>query len=121
MTAPIGIDDDFEWINEQIEALKQLGEKEELDEGESYDFSIRWGTALAGRLRRLVHYSGQGILSEADEHRFKSLCDELRGLSELIDRFELAHPVFTDTPPAQAKRHAGPRRAKSRHGLLHRG
>lgn len=117
MTAPIGIDDDFEWINEQIHALKQLGKKEELDEGESYDFNIRWGTALAGRLRRLVHYSAQGILNEADERRFQSLCDELRGLSELIDRFDLTHPVFTDPQPAKAKRHRGPRRSSSRRGL----
>jgi hypothetical protein len=119
---PIGVDDDFELINEQILALRQLGEKEELEEGESYDFSIRWGAALAGRLRRLVHYSSQGILGEADERRFQSLCDELRGLSDLIDRFDLAHPVFTDSPPAKAKRHAGARRSSSRRGLRwHRG
>lgn len=112
-TTPIGIDDDFELINEQIEALRELGRKEKLDEGESYDFSIRWGAALAGRLRRLVHYSAQGILSEADARRFESLCEELRGLSELIDRFDLAHPVFTDPSPAKAKRHTGPSRRKS--------
>lgn len=118
---PIGIDDDFEWINEQIQALKELGQKDELEEGESYDFSIRWGTALAGRLRRLVHYSSLGRLDEADERRYQALCDELRGLSHLIERFELAQPVFTDSPPASAKRHRGPRRAKSRRGLLRRG
>lgn len=122
MTTPIGIDDDFELLNEQIQTLKQLGDKDELEEGESYDFSIRWGAALAGRLRRLVHYSAQGILSEADERRFQSLCDELRGLSELIDRFDLTHPVFTDPPPAKAKRHRGARRSSSRRGLrLHSG
>jgi hypothetical protein len=121
-TPPIGIDDDFELINEQIETLKQLAAREKLDEGESYDFSIRWGAALAGRLRRLVHYSSQGILSESDERRFQSLCDELRGLSELIDRFGLAHPVFTDTAPAKAKRHGATRRSSSRRGLhLRRG
>jgi hypothetical protein len=117
---PIGVDDDFELINEQIQALRQLGEKEELDEGESYDFSIRWGTALAGRLRRLVHYSAQRVLSESDERRFQSVCDELRGLSELIDRFDLTHPVFTDTPPAKAKRHGATRRSNSRRGLRFR-
>ncbi|BBY08183.1 hypothetical protein [Mycobacterium noviomagense] len=111
---PIGVDDDFELLNEQIQALKQLGAKKELAEGESYDFSIRWGAALAGRLRRLVHYSAQGILSEADERRFQALCDELRGLSDLINRFDLAHPVFTDSPPAKAKRHAGAQRSSSR-------
>lgn len=116
MTVPVGVDDDFEWINEQVQALKQLGEKEELAEGESYDFSIRWGTALAGRLRRLVHYSAQRMLTEADERRFQALCDELRGLSGLIDRFELAHPVFTDSSPAKAKRHRGARPSNSRRG-----
>lgn len=119
---PIGVDDDFELLNEQIGALKELGQKDELEEGEAYDFSIRWGAALAGRLRRLVHYSAQGVLSDADERRFQSLCDELRALTELIDRFDLAHPVFTDGPPAKAKRHRGARRSSSRRGLrLRRG
>lgn len=116
MTVPVGVDDDFEWINEQVQALKRLGEKEGLDEGERYDFSIRWGTALSGRLRRLVHYSAQGMLTEADERRFQALCDELRRLSELIDRFELAQPMFTDPPPAKAKRHRGVRLSNSRRG-----
>lgn len=118
---PIGIDDDVELLTEQIAALKQLGAKDEVDEGESYDLSIRWGTALAGRLRRLVHYSSQGRLDADDERRFQSLCDELRGLTELIDRFGLAHPVFTDTPPAKAKRHRGARHTNSRRGLLRGG
>lgn len=114
---PIGIDDDVELLTEQIAALKRLGAKDEVGEGESYDLSIRWGTALAGRLRRLVHYSGQGRLDADHERRFQSLCDELRGLTDLIDRFGLAHPVFTDPAPAKAKRHRGARRANSRRGL----
>ena len=118
--APINIDDDVELLTEQIQALKELGQKKELAEGEAYDFSIRWGTALAGRLRRLVHYSSQGLLEEADKRRYQTLCEELRGLSDLIDRFNLAQPVFTDTPPASAKRHREPRHAKSRRGLLRR-
>lgn len=117
MTTAIGVDDDFELIDEQIQALKQLGDKDELVDGERYDFSIRWGAALAGRLRRLVHYSAQGILSEAEERRFQSLCEELRNLTELIDRFDLTHPVFTDSPPAKAKRHRGARRSSSRRAL----
>ncbi|BBZ14268.1 hypothetical protein [Mycobacterium branderi] len=122
MTTAIGIDDDFELLDEQIEALKKLGQKEKLAEGESYDFSIRWGAALAGRLRRLVYYRAQGILSKTDEQRFQALCDELRELSELIDRFGLAQPVFTDTSPAKANRRRGVRRSSSRRGLrLRRG
>ncbi len=117
----VSIDDDVALLTEQINALKELGRKDEVDEEESYDVSIRWGTALAGRLRRLAHYSSLGQLNEADEHRYQELCEELRGLSDLIDRFGFAQPVFTDSPPASAKRHRGSRRAKSRRGLLRRG
>jgi hypothetical protein len=116
--APITIDDDVEWLTEQIAALRQLGQKDEVSEGEKYDFSIRWGTALAGRLPRLVHYSSRGLLDETDERRFQALCHELRELSEVIERIGLAQPVFSDSPPATAKRHREPRPAKSRRGLL---
>jgi hypothetical protein len=117
---PVSIDDDVAWLTEQINALKELGGKEEVDEEESYDFSIRWGTALAGRLRRLVHYSSLGRLDQADERRYQALCEELRALSDLINRFRLAQPVFTDSPAPSAKRYRGPKRAKSRRGLLGR-
>jgi hypothetical protein len=106
-SAPITIDDDVEWLTEQIAALKRLGQKDEVDAGEKYDFSIRWGTALAGRLPRLVHYSSRGLLDATDERRFQALCDELRELSEVIERIGLAQPVFREPTPA-----------KSRHGLL---
>jgi hypothetical protein len=102
--APIRIDDDVEWLTEQIEALKQLGQQDEVSDGEKYDFSIRWGTALAGRLPRLVHYSSRGLLEEADERRFQLLCDELRGLSHVIDRIGLLQPVFTEQKPAKSRR-----------------
>jgi hypothetical protein len=114
--APITIDDDVEWLAEQMQALKQLGQQDEVSDGEKYDFSIRWGTALAGRLPRLVHYSSRGLLDEADERRFQALCDELRGLSALIDRIGLAQPVFSDAPPAKAKRRRESRRSASRRG-----
>jgi hypothetical protein len=118
--APITIDDDVEWLTEQIQALKQLGQKDEVTDGEKYDFSIRWGTALAGRLPRLVHYSSRGLLDDADERRFQALCDELRGLSDLIDRIGLAQPVFSDTPPGKVNRRRESRPAKSRRGLRFR-
>lgn len=117
----VSIDDDVAYLTEQIDALKELGRKDEVDEDECYDVSIRWGTALAGRLRRLVHYSSLGQLNDADQLRYQALCEELRGLSGLIERFEFAQPVFTDSPPASAKRHRGPKRAKSRRGLLRLG
>jgi hypothetical protein len=120
LPGPSGIDDDVESLNEQIMGLKALGELDEVSEHQSYDVSIRWGTALAGRLARLVHYSSRGLLDAADELKFQALCAELRGLSDLIDRFGLAHPVFTDTPPAKARRHRVSPRTKSRRGLVRR-
>ncbi|MCV7053252.1 hypothetical protein H7H82_22120 [Mycobacterium heidelbergense] len=104
--ATVAIDDDVEVITGQIEALRRLGKKDDeapVTEGQRYDFSIRWGTVLAGRLRRLVHYSSLGMLDDADERRFRALRDELRMLAHLIDRFRLARPNFTDAPPATAK------------------
>jgi hypothetical protein len=106
--AAVAIDHDVELITEQIKALKELGQKDAeapISEGQRYDFSIRWGTVLAGRLRRLVHYSSLGRLDDMDERRFHALCDELRTLSHLIDRFRLAQPNFTDSRPARAKRY----------------
>lgn len=112
----VDIDDDVDWLTEQITALRQLGGRADIGADDIYDFSIRWGTAMAGRLRRLVHYSSRGELDQADERRFAALCDELRSLAALIDRFGLAQPVFTDSPPATAKRHRDPTRANWRRG-----
>jgi hypothetical protein len=103
----VDIDDDVELITGQIKALKELAEtdyQEAISEGQRYDFSIRWGTVLAGRLRRLVHYNSLGELSDTDERRFGELRDELGTLSHLIDRFRLAQPNFSDAAPATAKR-----------------
>jgi hypothetical protein len=96
--APIGIDDDVERLTEQITALKKLGENNSVDDGQIYDFSVRWGSALAGRLRRLVYYNASGLLNEADERRYQSLCDELRSVSALVERFGIARPRFSEAP-----------------------
>jgi hypothetical protein len=105
--AAVEIDNDVELIGGQIRALRELAKQDDeapISEGQRYDFSIRWGTVLAGRLRRLVHYSSLGRLDDSDERTFDALCNELRTLSHLIDRFRLAQPNFTDAAPATAKR-----------------
>lgn len=111
----ISIDDDVEFITEQIDRLRQLGEHEGrsnvFNDEDVYDLSIRWGAALSGRLPRIVHYSSAGLLADADERRFQSLCDELRAVSPLIERFELPPPHLTDFPCAQG---GGRRRGKKR-------
>jgi hypothetical protein len=89
---PIGIDDDVELLTEQIQALKELGRRDEVSDDQVYDLSIRWGAALAGRLRRLEHYSSRGLLDDVDEARFEALRAELRGVSDLVERFDFARP-----------------------------
>lgn len=116
----VSIDDDMDLLTEQIQALTALGQRDEVSDGEIYDVSIRWGAALAGRLPRLVHYSRLGLLDQTAERRYAALCDELRGMSELIDRFGVARPVFTDPPPATAKRHRGPGRTTRQRGHANR-
>jgi hypothetical protein len=109
----VDIDNGVELVTEQIKALKELAQeddKEPITEGQRYDFSIRWGTVFAGRLRRLAHYSSLGTLDDVDERRFRALRDERRRLSHLIDRFRLAYPAFTDGVPSTAKRF------RTRHG-----
>ena len=98
------IDDDVALITEQIQALKELALQDDMADDAVYDFSIRWGAALSGRLPRLVHYSSLSKLDEADERRFQSLCDELRAQSDLIDRFGLAQPRFTVAPAIKERR-----------------
>jgi hypothetical protein len=116
--ARIIVDDDIEWLTEQVEALRELGRQEHVSDGEKYDFSIRWGTALAGRLPRLVHYSSRGLLEPADEYQFQALCDDLRGLSDLIAGMGLVQPVFSAAPRDATKPRREPRPATSRRGLL---
>lgn len=95
-SVPVSIDDDIQFVSEQLERLRELGDREEVrdiyDDEDVYDLSVRWGTALAGRLPRMAHYSSHGLLDDADERRFQSLCDELRTMSPLIERFKLARP-----------------------------
>ncbi|WP_322859063.1 hypothetical protein U8D42_04670 [Mycobacterium europaeum] len=95
----VSIDDDLEFLTEQLRRLRELGDQKLADDvfgdEDIYDLSVRWGTALAGRLPRMAHYMSSGLLDDADERRFQSLCDELRAVSPLIERFKLARPDLT--------------------------
>lgn len=99
---PVNIDDDVAFLTEQIDALKRLGQRDDVDDEEVYDLNIRWGTALAGRLPRVAHYSSLGQLGEDDRRRFDSLCDQLRELSPLIERFDLTRPKLPGSTEGRA-------------------
>jgi hypothetical protein len=111
---PVSIDDDVAFLNEQIEALRQFGERDDVDDEEIYDLSIRWGTAMAGRLPRMAHYDSLGQLGGDDQQRFRSLCDQLRELSPLIERFDLARPRLPGSTNGQASGGRRPRKRPSR-------
>lgn len=105
----ISIDADMDLLHEQIHALRQLDTDSRagpVSEARRYDLSIRWGAAMAGRLRRLGYYSALGRLADADEDRFQVLRRDLTAVSELIDRFGLARPVPEPSSwrPALARR-----------------
>ncbi|MDG3010851.1 hypothetical protein G4X40_11895 [Rhodococcus sp. D2-41] len=91
---PIGVDDDFAVLDQQIHALLTLGENDDVADEDVYDFSIRWGTALAGRLPRLAHYSALHELDAADERHFQSLRAQLDSMRPLMRRFSLATPAL---------------------------
>jgi hypothetical protein len=91
-TQRISIDDDVAVLTEQVRALRELGQRPKVDDERIYDLSIRWGTALAGRLRRLAYYHGRGLLDDDAERRFEAVCEELSAVADLVERFGLARP-----------------------------
>lgn len=111
----VSIDDDVAFLTEQIAALRQLGQRgDDVDDEEVYDLSIRWGAALAGRLPRVVYYDSLGQLGDEDQRRLRSLCDQLRELSPLIERFDLARPRLPGSTGGQASGRRRPRKGPSR-------
>lgn len=102
--APHNVADEMEMLATQIAALRKLETLEGLSEDQIYDFSVRWGTALAARLRRLAQYSAMGLFDGADEVDFQTLRAELDELSSLIKRFQLARsrPIVAARHPRSA-------------------
>lgn len=66
------------------------------DRARIYDFSIRWGVLLAGRLHRLEHYAAQGALSSEEKERYDVLVQRLRAASATAQRLGLTRPTFVD-------------------------
>lgn len=90
----VGIGEDLDQLFAEVRALRELAEDPEqaADESRVYDFSIRWGVLLAGRLRRLAHYHGDGRLTPSERSRYDALRTELRDAAPLIDRLGLSQP-----------------------------
>lgn len=109
-----GIDADLDLIFAAVEALRKLAD--ELDKAQDsarvYDFSIRWGTLLHGRLERLVYYHDRGELTPSERQRYQELRAALRRSLPLVERWGLARPSVALDEPRRARRDG--RRARRR-------
>ncbi len=93
-TGPIGIDADLGMVAAGIGALRELAsDPAKAEDGASvYDFSIRWGTLMSGRLMRLEHYYRAGELTEDQERRYRELRRKLGDATPQIERLGIGHP-----------------------------
>ena len=91
---PPGIDRDIGMISAALEELHQLacGGQESQEGARLYDFSIRWGVLMSGRLQRLDHYHQAGELTEDQERRYGELRGELRNAAPQAERLGIARP-----------------------------
>jgi hypothetical protein len=90
----VGADADLDLMFAKVKALRELASEPEAaqDSARVYDFSIRWGTMLHGRLERLAYYHGRGELAPDEQARYESLRGELREVLPLLKRLGLARP-----------------------------
>ncbi|MBP0457129.1 hypothetical protein [Streptomyces montanisoli] len=103
---------DLDVLFTHVEQLRQLAEDSDgaADSARVYDFSIRWGAVLHGRLLRLTYYDDRGALAPADHIRYTHLCAELRDVAALADRLGLAPPPLGKKPTAEQGRTTSGRR-----------
>lgn len=93
--SPTGIDTDMDMVSDGIQALRELASDPEKsqDSARIYDFSIRWGVLLSGRLKRLEHYYRAGELTEEQEHGYRRLRRELEEATPLVERLGVGKPT----------------------------
>lgn len=102
-----GADGDLDLMFEQVDALRRLAhEVEHTDDEEHasalvYDFSIRWGTYVSGRLHRLELGHESGDLDEKADRRYRDLMDELRDVLPITRQLRLTCPTMAQEQPAR--------------------
>ena len=91
---PPGIDGDIDMISAGLDELHRLASDEQKAQGSAkiYDFSIRWGVILSGRLQRLDHYHRAGELTREQERRYQELRRELKAAAPQAERLGIARP-----------------------------
>lgn len=101
LSAPVDVAADLDILFDQVRALRELGADPGLtaEDGRVYDFSIRWGTMMSGRLPRILHYLDRDALTSADRARFDRLATEFDDVRTVIERFRLAPAPRGAQPP----------------------
>lgn len=92
---PPGIDGDLGMLFAGLGALRELisAPRRANDGARVYDFSIRWGVLMSGRLERLEHYHRAGELTEGQELRYRDLKRGLAEAAPQIDHLGIGRPA----------------------------
>lgn len=92
----VGVTADLDMLFGEVEALRELARDPQAsaDPVRVYDFSIRWGTLLAGRLPRLEHYYRHGGLTPGERARYETLRAALREALPAMERLGVARPAI---------------------------
>jgi hypothetical protein len=91
---PPAIDRDIDMISVGVEELRRLASDKQKaqDSARIYDFSIRWGVLLSGRLERLDHYHRTGELTKDQQRRYQELRKQLRDAASQAVLLGIAQP-----------------------------
>lgn len=94
-SGPPGIHRDLDIVSAEVAALRALASDPDKagDGARVYDFSIRWGVLMSGRLIRLEHYYRAGELTREQERSYRGLRSDLKEAMPLIERFGIARPT----------------------------
>ncbi|RCW45976.1 hypothetical protein DFQ14_102278 [Halopolyspora algeriensis] len=92
----VGVGADLDSLFAEVEALRELASDSDKarDSARVYDFGIRWGALLSGRLQRLAHYHHRGELTPHEQARYEKLRTELRDVQPLAERLGIARPTI---------------------------
>lgn len=92
---PRRIDADLEMVAAEVGALRDLAADPDKsnDSARVYDFSIRWGVLMSGRLKRVEHYYREEELTENHARRYRELRSELKEAEPLIERLGITRPT----------------------------
>lgn len=90
-----GVATDVDMILAEVEALRELAADPEKaqDKARVYDFSIRWGALLSGRLERVEHYHRRGDLTPDEQARYAELKSQLREVLPLAEQLKIGRPT----------------------------